>query len=78
MHICFLKLPSPGVLARRRLIKRGGLVLCDPCALEGGEEAAKAMAARAAEIKGTVEHARVPGAGPSGGLHLFKWKTYSH
>lgn len=64
--------------AGRRLVKRSGLVLCDPCALGGGEEAATLMVARAAEIKGTVEHARVPGAGPSGGLHVFKWKTYSH
>ncbi|CAM9783509.1 unnamed protein product [Pylaiella littoralis] len=62
----------------RRLIKRTGLVLCDPCALVGGELAARSMVARAAQLRGTVEHARVPGAGPSGGLHVFKWKTYSH
>lgn len=64
--------------AHRRLIKRTGLVLCDPCALVGGETVARSLAVRAVEAKGTVEHARVPGAGPSGGLHVFKWKTYSH
>ncbi|CAN0327920.1 unnamed protein product [Ectocarpus sp. 13 AM-2016] len=62
----------------RRLMKRTGLVLCDPQALGGGRAAAKSMVARAAEVKGSVEHARVPGAGPDGGLHVFKWKTYSH
>eukprot|EP00752_Nemacystus_decipiens_P011426 g10147.t1 len=62
----------------RRLVKRSGLVLCDPCALVGGESSAQSMVARATEVKGTVEHARVPGAGPRGGLHIFKWKTYTH
>ncbi|CAM9244855.1 unnamed protein product [Ectocarpus sp. 12 AP-2014] len=62
----------------RRLMKRTGLVLCDPQALGGGRAAAKSMIARAAEVKGSVEHARVPGAGPNGGLNVFKWKTYSH
>lgn len=62
----------------RRLIKRTGLVLCDPTALMEGEATARWMVERATEVKGTVEHARVPGAGPGGGLHVFKWKTYSH
>ncbi|CAM9524683.1 unnamed protein product [Scytosiphon promiscuus] len=62
----------------RRLIKRTGLVLCDSSSLVGGEATAWSMVARAAEVRGTVEHSRVPGAGPDGGLHVFKWKTYSH
>lgn len=53
-------------------------MLCDPCALVGGEAAAASMLARAREARGTVEHSRVSGVGPSGGLHMFKWKTYSH
>lgn len=52
--------------------------MCDSAALSGGEAAARLLAARALEIRGTVEHARVPGVGPGGGLHVFKWKTYSH
>lgn len=71
-------MPKLAVRTRRRLIKRTGLVLCDPTALVGGEAAARSMVKRATEVKGTIEHARVPGAGPGGGLHVFKWKTYSH
>lgn len=53
-------------------------MLCDPCALVGGQSSARSMVARATEVKGTVEHARVPGAGPGEGLHVFKWKSYTH
>lgn len=64
--------------SRRHLMKRTGLVLCDPSALEGRQEAAISLVARAVEAKGTIEHSRLLGVGPSGGLHIFKWKSYSH
>ena len=53
-------------------------MLCDPSALVGGEEATRSLVARAVDLKGTVEHARVSEVGPHGGLYVFKWKTYSH